>query len=355
MTTGDRPKVVVLIGAGGSFDCWDGRFGTPETDWQPPLVRDFFKRRGFQSLVSQYPTVKPLVVELAKEAESGTLVLEQKLRWYATHKSSEVRRQFKFMPLFLRDVVAACSNAYRDHTGTYGHLFQSLLNYAEFDLLVLTTNYDDLAESALLKLNPSIRLEHMDDYIADDAQCKFVKLHGSIDWAFPMGVAPTGFESSEWDPIFEAFDIGEISGRRDEIVRVPGRGSNSYQWWIPDSDRNIPAYPAVTAPLAGKSDDDLLCPDDHISAAIDFLSQAERVLVIGTSGLDDDVARLLEKGLQDRPKELWFVGRDQADAQSTRDALVERGLAAWKLDEAKFAQGGFVEFVFGDEFKRFYS
>ncbi len=46
------------------------------------------------------------------------------------------------------------------------------------------------------------------------------------------------------------------------------------------------AYPWLTAPVRGKT---FRCPDDHRAAMRAFVADCHKYLIIGTSGLDDDL------------------------------------------------------------------
>jgi hypothetical protein len=78
-------------------------------------------------------------------------------------------------------------------------------------------------------------------------------------------------------------------------------------------------YPLLTAPLAGKGHADFVCPREHIQAAQEFLQTCRKFLIIGTSGLDDDLLNFLNTSVtsQSRPY-LHIVARDDVEAVAKR-------------------------------------
>ena len=79
-------------------------------------------------------------------------------------------------------------------------------------------------------------------------------------------------------------------------------------------------YPVLTAPLAGKNLKDAVCPARHMDAARDFLKDCRKFLIIGTSGLDEDLLALLDDSI-DATEVPWihFVGAgNQTDGAPSR-------------------------------------
>ena len=102
-------------------------------------------------------------------------------------------------------------------------------------------------------------------------------------------MAPVQLKS--WLEVANSFDIskrGEVAlcaTRQDEIGFYT-------------QDRQTMLYPALTAPLAGKGNADLVCPRPHLDALRAFLADCQCFLVIGTSGQDEDVLGFLAECAQ---------------------------------------------------------
>ena len=124
-----------------------------------------------------------------------------------------------------------------------------------------------------------------DSYVQPHRQANLVKVHGSIDWVRPLPDVPT------W---MEAAALLEMDRPWEDIRHVDIEGS------ISGSDyRGRYLYPVITAPLADKQETDLICPPWHIDFLKEFVPTAHKFLFIGTSGMDDDLFKLLGTKMPD--------------------------------------------------------
>ena len=106
------------------------------------------------------------------------------------------------------------------------------------------------------------------------------------------------------------------------------------------------AYPVLTAPAAGKAATGMVCPEKHIATAREFLKNCSRFLIIGASGLDDDLWELLSDLIRAKSPRRQFVSgsAEQAKEVSVR---FSSGVGAFRspAGKLKFSEGGFREYV----------
>jgi hypothetical protein len=294
-TAFNQKKLAVVLGAGASYDVWNE--GTIESrDWRPPLTRELFRidiRPTFAPILQYYPGAAALVQELGPlSADQSSFDLENKLREYADHSDPRVRRLYKEIPLYLRDVIAEARTHHVRWPGCYAQLVKGVLADEPHRVLFIVLNYDDFIEQALEPYD--LGVTKLEDYVREDRQALVVKVHGSIDWFYSI--------PSNADNLFEAIRMLDISTPLRPFSLAPERrrGPLGHQ-------RRPWLHPIMTAPLAGKGAMNMVCPDDHILAARQFLSDCGRLMVIGTSGKDDDVFELLASSMR-RDTVAHFVG-----------------------------------------------
>lgn len=273
-------KLCVILGAGASHDVSGGGSPVRDARFKPPLARDLFdlgSHPGFWEVISRYPGAVMLAQELAPVSARGELDLENRLREYASHQDIRIRAAYKHIPPYLRDLLRRTSRDYVDIPGSHVQLAKKMLADYPHEVMILSLNYDDLMETALSLLDPSLSMANLDDYIAADRQARVVKLHGSIDWFFPLP------EGNEWFECVDGFDLDFANGF-PEIVKLP-----DIQDLVNATHNHRKLYPALTAPMAGKKPRDAVAPLLHVESFRSFAAECRKFLVIGTSGLDEDL------------------------------------------------------------------
>ncbi len=337
-------KICVILGAGASFDVRTPGSRVMNEECRPPLANSLFDALNdatWQSLQT-YSGARFLRARL--ELDSARAIgLEEALLGYANHESEPIRQRFKHIPPYIRDLLFQCSETYiRDPDG-YIQLVTELLAEHSFEVLFLTLNYDTLLEKALTLFDPDYEFQELPYYISPARTAKVVKLHGSINWfiGFPEG-------SESWQYYVDHLDLSEKPNDSDVVVLNSVHKINDYRsnnrWW----------YPVLTAPLAGKGLADAVCPAEHIDFVREFLASAGKILVVGTSGQDQDLLGLLDESMAESLKPMvHFVGAG--------DSLTEESLARFKQAVGAFRNnplvtthyGGFQNYVAGTNFRRF--
>ncbi len=308
MATGGLNKACVILGAGASFDVRGPGSRERNSAFRPPLTRDLFNIGGnqeYQNIIRWYPGANTLAQRIARlDRSENEIGIERELRRYAEHHNSQIREHFKHIPAYLRDLLYLASNAYTYTPSGYVELIIELLAEYPHDVLFIVLNYDNLLEIALSEYDrEQFQFTDITQYVADNRSAKVVKLHGSINW---FRYLPGGTREG-WDDLVRQLNIFEQLPEHEilvidkvRVVREHEAGSHRY-------------YPILTAPLAGKYLNDAVCPESHISAAREFLDDCKKFLIIGTSGLDEDLLALLDSAVHTKsPPLVQVVGKGGA-------------------------------------------
>ena len=204
-------------------------------------------------------------------------------------------------------------------------------------------NYDDMLEQALYRFtNGDVHFESLDDYVSTAYPAKVIKLHGSINWFKLIGP-----QNTEWKTSVRNNDV--LFKSPDDAIHVAttnGRSDNKPTYQIEISGQRV--YPILTAPLAGKGATAMVCPEKHLATAREFLNDCSRFLIIGASGLDDDLLELLRESVRTRSPRVRFVSGSKA-----------QGIEIWRRFESKVGpfrsvigevafDGGFRDYVKSD-------
>lgn len=280
----------------------------------------------------------------------GQSRLRRSLREYAQHGDDRVRQRFKDVPLYIRDAIWAVSRQYvagAPGAGVYSHFVKRLMLDSGFRVLFLTLNYDDLLEQALARWDSGLRIQRMDDYVAPSRQALIIKLHGSIDWITPMGLR----QEQTWEEAFEHFD--GLTAASEILWHDVGQECRardySYSGKLKDARW---VYPVITAPLAGKSDADIVCPASHIATLKDLLRNCGRYLFVGTSGLDDDLLAVLGQSVPDQSLAHYVSASDVGDVAKRVESTVPQFRVMSEVAGIRYGRG-FREYVLSGEFQQF--
>jgi hypothetical protein len=140
-----------------------------------------------------------------------------------------------------------------------------------------------------------------------------VKLHGSVNWFRLIGARARG---RNWFQVVEETDVKTNINPSSIYVR---------EWPEPiinfTCDREIDdnfVYPVLTAPLAGKGPAATVCPETHLATATKWLKDCGKFLIVGVSGLDDDLLSILGSAMDRKAAVIHLV--DFGD-KPTRDAV----------------------------------
>ena len=336
-----RTKVCVILGAGASADASNEGGPPANPTWKPPLASELFGRRMvFQSGAARpYPGVRALASELG---ELGPLPLEAKLLEFARDPRDLVRRYFRQVPLYLRDLLLSVTTNYTGGENPGNHVRLCLNLLKEHQTAFLDLNYDDYLEKALPVCGDGLEIRNLSDYVELERVAIVGKVHGSIHWGTPVG--PADAPSAH----LEAYYAFDPLGPCPELIFAPSRDS-TFGW----RDRNGRLlYPVLTAPLAGKDHTALVCPKGHLDALKTFLEGCTHYVVIGTSGLDDDLLGFLRQYVHS-VELVHYVNKGETATESCKTNF-EKAAPAFRNARRSIAfDGGFRLYLGSQHFRDF--
>ncbi|MBI4267451.1 MAG: SIR2 family protein [Chloroflexi bacterium] len=338
-------KVCVILGAGASSDVHNDGSRLIDEKLKPPLARELFDikhREAFWEFINEYEGARFFASLLEPVLSSGERSIEQKLREYAGHKDPSIRKHFKDVPPYLRDLLQAVSNRYTYVPGNYIRLNYELLSEHQHEVIFIVLNYDTFLEKALTIYDKkNYRFSDINEYVVPSRQANIIKLHGSVNWFWRIPNSGSG----DWKDVVAKYDVFDHQATRDILLL---NGERTYNVRTPNKSDFV--YPVITAPLARKNISDSVCPGDHINAAKLFLKGCHKFLIIGTSGLDEDLLSHLNTMVGAGPHFLHIVDTTRDNAQKVLSRF-QNGVKG--LRGAILSRGSGV--TFGDGFQKYLS
>jgi hypothetical protein len=308
----DHPELLVIIGAGASYDSADGgalyedgnRF--PAGILPPPLAVNLVSFH-FDHISQQFPPAQAIIDKLRRRiAQDGTTSLETELAQLADDGSPERRAQMMAFRFYLQRVVEQTAAKWLE--GTYGYtryvtLFDEIAEWqreAQGRVNVVTFNYDTLIEAALERTVPGWTFSgDLQSYVSRN-DFRLFKLHGSTDWSRVFST-----DNVQLDPLVQRLygssSLQSASGHpvlplamelAAQAVSVSGRSIESTSVTPTFAGRPELLVPALAVPIAGKMDFE--CPDEHIKVLTERLPQITHVLIIGWRGAEQHAIELLD-------------------------------------------------------------
>jgi hypothetical protein len=345
------PSLVVIIGAGASFDCSGPGVELRNLDWRPPLVTELFDTRArFARVLHEYRLAEMAAADIRPAIRSGAVAIERFLRERLRESDDPyARRRFRQVPLYLQELLfnAGRTNGrgFTQHPDNYDALINAAL--ALEDVVFISLNYDTLLDRRLFAYPPG--LHSLDAYISPDPNWCLIKLHGSVNWGRPL----TRQTDAHIQPNTEILNSYFDQAADDEIGRDIVLRNHDVLDDIRYEDRRL-YYPALSVPLG--STDELVCPPHHVAHLERKLRElpALNLLVIGYSGLDQEVLRLLRDAGRP-PTVLRVVNGDSERGALAAMAINQQFGSRGSYLEHQVFDGGFSEFVADGHLSRFIS
>lgn len=339
----DRPnRAAVILGAGASFDVHNETVPVNRPDLRPPLAKQLFEAR-FWGIAQQYAGVRVLGAELGRLAQldDRPFDLEERLGEYSSSNDFRTRRHFKDIPPYLRDLLMTVSNEYVPSPTNYINLARRLLQDGTHDICFITLNYDTLLERALRIYDPQLAIDKLDQYIAPERQAWVVKIHGSTDWAIPIPGTAASEGSANPEVALESFDPSSADVNSTIMDQRP---EPSRRWRDPQTGSFF--YPKLTAPLRDKV---FTCPTQHTHHLGRFLQGCHKFLVIGSSGLDEDLLDFIQDNSSKEDTVVQYVNnelRATLDIRERFEARISRFRSARPRSiQPKLAANGFTRYL----------
>jgi len=315
-------NLLIITGAGASYDAADPAFYNVEIERRPPLTDQLFqvgnlKQPGAANnnpLVVEYLISNPNAARIGSERPTAKS-LESYLSELRSHKSKEVRKRYWAVPIYLHDLFLAVSNGYIKSKApgvpsNYTALISAILNSNYEQIIWINLNYDLLADYAI-KDSWKNDFKTLDDYMniktkEDGLEIKYTKPHGSVDWFYSKNNPMT------WDQIRHGKVAIDDNFEESLSKEVYTHYYITEELKYSDDKKKLHAYPAILAPLGKYS---YVC-NKHIETIIPILKDTASVLCIGFSALDGDVLELIEKHMP-KIEKIKMVNKD---INQSRDA-----------------------------------
>ncbi|MDO8615053.1 MAG: hypothetical protein Q7T33_04885 [Dehalococcoidia bacterium] len=135
------------------------------------------------------------------------------------------------------------------------------------------------------------KFKTLDSYVSDP-RWVLVKLHGSADWARPIQGSKIPDRLEGYLRILDDITKSDLDPLTARLGTAPILWQDKRLW-----NESGSLYPALVAPIARKYE--YMCPASHIERLRTVIKASHNLLIIGNSGLDDDLTDLLrdEMGL----------------------------------------------------------
>jgi hypothetical protein len=335
-------RLVILLGAGSSYDCVDSEYNLVEASYRPPLVHQLFDSRAcFDDILNKYPGARARADEIRTALKRHNQPLEKLLRQMAEGPTLSLRRTIWEVPLYLQELLGEVSTRYVKAGSTkFETMLSAVMGSSIPQILILTVNYDLFVEQSIGALMGHT-FTSIENYIwkCDGQQWALIKLHGSVNWGRQFN---PGQRINHWKPVFN--ELIELA-LQDDISILPGH-TNERRFIHP-----FYYYPALSLPVEGKTD--FVCPKQHVAYAQNFLQELggpDHLMIIGFSGLDTHVLQSLLKSMRCSAMTCLVNGTLDNGTEALSRIRSVAPLAA--PDDTLTYDGGFKQFVETGVFQR---
>lgn len=343
--------LVVILGAGASYDSEPDTPATQAAPSRPPLANELFDRARFGRVVDQWPECGSLMSVLRTAAKDGAI--EQRLEALRDEGRGAPRvfRAVEAIRYYLREVVESECNRWLSNlhrVTVYSELVRQVegwrLAHRE-RVTFITFNYDSLLEAALHDFIPELSFERMSGYISEP-DYNVIKVHGSTDWWRAATPYPEAFLEEPW----AKHELARASGPDHLILRATANFEISGRIQTTDerASQRFPFFlPALAIPTVTKSVFE--CPAEHISEMTAALNSMIKLIVIGWRGMEANFLDHWRK--TGSPKlRLWQICSTENGARETEMNL---NSVVGDRPQQEPARAGFSEYVAGGALERF--
>lgn len=318
-------KLVVMVGAGASYDCFEDGVATANGSYRPPLVKDLFENTtAFSEILSRYQKAQTISGDIRSRLLNDDDSLENILVEYSKYdKKTANYKCFLEVPFYLQELFLNISLKYiQSGANNYQRLVVAL-DSSDFDeIMFVTTNYDLFLEQAFMDSGIFTNtFENVGQYKNLGQKFSLVKLHGSVNWGRKLksggrGLSPKEGLLSVYSPASLSDEITVLNWNNMTNAILPHVNSSQASSSLRMHNGDF-CYPAIGMPLANKSD--FICESNMVDFAKDFCEECEDFLFIGFSGADKHILSELFSAV-DGDGKLNVVNENKVGA----DALYEK-------------------------------
>ncbi|MDD4183349.1 MAG: SIR2 family protein [Candidatus Omnitrophica bacterium] len=310
--------LLIILGAGASFDCVDETKSSIDIEYWPPLTRHIFtwdtmyqpRKQIFatnhfkENLLNKHVLASSVGYELKKD-----IALEDYLANLGDSQFDSEKRKYIALPFYLKELFSEISNKFlRSKLGNnYARLLNKLVRTRYSKLNFITTNYDTILD-ATFELLYNHYFKCFDDYLnfsGDGKIFNYLKIHGSVNWSY---IVNGSSEIANIDNV--------IHGKITSVDKVLENIKNSTDLNLDSNIAGVATFPALAAPLGSYK----YVNSDQVASFLNQELNIEHILVIGNSGKDNTIFALLNEIIQDKIN-LFIVGDDDESVVKVADAF----------------------------------
>jgi hypothetical protein len=318
--------LMVVFGAGASYDSSPDHLAPANEDIRPPLAQELFTLRRINAQAASGIPKSLLLIDQLRHLQPETSVEQEleKLRDRAKDYP-EGKRQLVAIQFYLQWVISQTQyewNQYIHHLTNYRTLLGQIDRHRNGESVCFVTfNYDTLLEEAFTSLaSPAMSFSSLNDYVSGGY--KVIKLHGSVNWVREIAEpTPTTMVDHVAVANFAIMDADKVELGRYHIADLHPQTQPRYVCSFMEVPRRTGreiVFPAIAIPFQTKTDFE--CPHEHQEVLDECIPSTDRLLIIGWKGAEEKFTSLLAAGLKkDIPK--MIVSRNRESASKISDRL----------------------------------
>jgi hypothetical protein len=310
--------LMVIAGAGASYDSSAEYPLHTHSDRRPPLANQLFEKTGLRAhvrgLYKQMDALIPML--LAHDNRTVEETLQQIQQESTTNPARAV--QLAAVQCYLHTLFQLTSAEWLRQTSeitNYLSLFDRIAHYKQHatePVCVVTFNYDLLIENALGR-QFGMTFDAIGKYI-DYKEVKLFKLHGSANWVRCLSLMPhsVSMAASKGQPAVLQEMIKHVASLSfSDVYGVEGQVVGA-------------AFPAIAIPVVKK--DRFECPLDHVGTLESMIPKVRKIIAVGWRGSELHFLNMLAKGLANVVPgvQAVVVAANPSEAEQTAQQL--RGL-----------------------------
>lgn len=343
-----KNDLLVIFGAGASFDCADKTKSSVNKEYRPPLTSQIFSRQypledrstpgGINSFKDSILNRHFFASSIGHEYNPNTS-LEIYLSGLKISNYASDRKKYLALCIYLHDLFENISSRYLNASldNNYHSLLLKLRKTQFPRINFLTTNYDTIFDATLEKLYTFV-FQDLNDYLnfqGDGKTFNYIKAHGSINWSFLLN--DQCIELRESDNIIN----GRINVNDDLMRSIESANLVKINHMIASGKIK---FPAIAVPL-GKYK--FISPVQ----VENFLGQklnVSHILIIGYSGRDNTIFDLLKKILTiPAPANIFIVDKDEENVVNVSDSFKKNlgEMIRPTRESINYFPGGFTKFI----------
>jgi hypothetical protein len=327
--------LLVILGAGASFDSVDARVSAPQDlrddnerfleRYRPPLAKNLFAdRSNYNRHMMRFPDCRPIVQHMRQNSELPDFNVERELEKFQGEANDYPprRRQLAAVRFYLRHLLWECgaqttrlSNGMTNHFRFFDRL--GLWRHKTQDqVLIATFNYDVLVEDALEEAL-SITFPDIDSFTSRP-DYRLYKLHGSVNWGRWMDI----------DLASAIADHGKVENKLMDGAGAASPLSDQYKLVSGVDDLGATEagafFPAIAVPFERKYDFE--CPRGQLEDLFSLLPEVTDVLIIGWRATELHFLERLNAVPMDKWRRITIVAGAIEFAEHTMTNLVQAGI-----------------------------